>query len=109
RGVLRLPPRVPGAVETHGRWRQHVLATLGLLLIWLALDRIHPERKFPGGWALLPTLGTALLIAAGPQAWFNRRVLAWRPLVWMGLISYPLYLWHWPLMAFGNLQAGGQA
>lgn len=109
RGVLRIPPLVPGAVEAHGRWRQQVLATLGLLLIWVALDRIHPERKFPGGWALLPTLGAVLLIAAGPQAWVNRLVLAWRPLVWIGLISYPLYLWHWPLMGFANLQAGGQA
>lgn len=109
RGLIRIPDRRPGALDSHSPWRKHALATIGLLLIWLALDRIHPERKFPGGWAILPTLGAALLIAAGPMAWVNRWLLAWRPMVWIGLISYPLYLWHWPLMAYANLQAGGQA
>jgi peptidoglycan/LPS O-acetylase OafA/YrhL len=44
--------------------------------------------------------GTCLVILAGPGAWLNRSVLSRRPLVWLGLISYPLYLWHWPLLSF---------
>ncbi|QCB46356.1 acyltransferase family protein [Hydrogenophaga sp. PAMC20947] len=109
RGLVGLPG--PGSVApvSQSLWRKHLLAIMGLVLLYLAFSRIHPERKFPGGWALLPTVGTALLIAAGPHAWLNRRVLSFRPLVWIGLISYPLYLWHWPLMAFANLKAGGQA
>jgi peptidoglycan/LPS O-acetylase OafA/YrhL len=57
-------------------------------------------RGFPGWWALPPTIGTALVISAGPATWVNRAVLSSRALVWLGLISYPLYLWHWPLLTF---------
>ena len=55
---------------------------------------------FPGWRALVPTLGAALLIAAGPGALVNRRILSRPALVHVGLISYPLYLWHWPILAF---------
>ena len=48
----------------------------------------------------MPTLGAYLIIAAGPSAWLNRNVLANKTLVWFGLISFPLYLWHWPLLSF---------
>jgi len=109
RGLVRLPAAPAARTTAPAPWRKHLLAALGLALLCLAVVHIHPERKFPGGWAILPTAGTALLIAAGPQAWVNRLVLARRPLVWIGLISYPLYLWHWPLMAFANMKAGGQA
>jgi hypothetical protein len=47
-------------------------------------------------------LGTALIIVAGPEAFINRKVLANRALVLIGLISYPLYLWHWPLLVAAN-------
>jgi hypothetical protein len=47
-----------------------------------------------------PTLGAAMFIVAGPAALPNRSVFSWRPVVYLGLISYPLYLWHWPLLSF---------
>ncbi|MDD5227250.1 MAG: acyltransferase family protein [Methylococcales bacterium] len=78
----------------------NILAWLSLSLIvgaWIGLD--NTKIIFPNGWALLPTLGAAGLILAGEQAWFNRKVLASKAAVWLGLISYPLYLWHWPLLA----------
>ncbi|MDZ4057014.1 MAG: acyltransferase family protein, partial [Polynucleobacter sp.] len=72
----------------------------GALLLLAGLLLIDEERSFPGFWALVPTLGAALLISAGPAAWFNRKVLSHQLAVWFGLISYPLYLWHWPLLSF---------
>jgi len=74
-------------------------AVVGVLLIVVAAGVLDSHRAFPGWWALLPVVGTALLLSA-PAAWINRAALASQPLVWVGLISYPLYLWHWPLLVF---------
>jgi len=84
------------------------MATLGLLLLVIALTLLNPERRFPGAWALLPTVGAALLIAAGPHNGISRLFLGSRPMVWIGLISYPLYLWHWPLLSYAHLWAAGE-
>lgn len=83
-----------------------ILAWIGALLILVAVASLRPDHAFPGAWALLPTVGAALLILSGAKAPFNRRILAARPLVWIGLISYPLYLWHWPLLAFARILQG---
>jgi peptidoglycan/LPS O-acetylase OafA/YrhL len=81
------------------------LSLLGALLLAFALYKARAEH-FPGRQALLPVLGAVLLIAAGPQAWCNRVLLACRPAVWIGLISYPLYLWHWPLLSYACVLFG---
>jgi len=87
------------------------LATLqsliGIVLLAAGFIEIDKTLPFPGKWALLPVLGTALLIAAGPSAFVNRRLLSNRALVGLGLISYPLYLWHWPLLSFAHIQLSG--
>ena len=79
-------------------WR----ASIGMALIAVAAAMLDSHRAFPGWWAVLPVAGSALLLSA-PGAWVNRIVLASPPLVWIGLISYPLYLWHWPLLVFGEM------
>ncbi len=76
----------------------------GFILLSVGLIFINPERSFPGFWALLPTLGAYLIIDAGERAWINRVILSNRYLVWVGLISFPLYLWHWPLLVFATLR-----
>jgi peptidoglycan/LPS O-acetylase OafA/YrhL len=78
----------------------------GALLI-ASFGILREEFAFPGWWALLPCCGTLLLISAGPDSWINRYVLAYRPIVYVGLISYPLYLWHWPLLTVGRLYFDG--
>jgi peptidoglycan/LPS O-acetylase OafA/YrhL len=78
-----------------------VSAAIGMLLILAGIGFAH-EDAFPGWWALLPVLGTFLIIGAGSQAWLNRTVLAHPKLVFVGLISYPLYLWHWPLLVLAR-------
>lgn len=84
------------------RWRD-VLSGIGIIGIATAIAGIDREAAFPGWWALLPALGTFLIIAAGSEAWLNRQILAHPVLVFIGLISYPLYLWHWPLLAFARI------
>lgn len=80
---------------------------LGLCLILSAIIVIKDNYLFPGAWALLPTLGAACMIYAGKDAWLNRQVLSHPLMVWIGLISYPLYLWHWPLLSFARIMESG--
>jgi peptidoglycan/LPS O-acetylase OafA/YrhL len=82
-------------------------ALLGLILLLFAAALIDGERPFPGWWALMPTTATALMIFAGPDAAINRILLSHRTLVAIGLISYPLYLWHWPLLVFTRIARFG--
>jgi len=82
-------------------------AALGLTLIMFSVVGLRKDFAYPGGWAVLPVGGAFLLIAAGPTAWLNRRLLANSVLVWFGLISYPLYLWHWPLLSFLHIIKSG--
>ena len=74
-------------------------ASIGVVLIVAAAGVLDTKSAFPGWWAILPVAGAALLLSA-PATWFCRSLLASPPLVWIGLISYPLYLWHWPLLVF---------
>jgi peptidoglycan/LPS O-acetylase OafA/YrhL len=107
------PPPKPGrrpkrevTVTSLGTRLANVQSVLGAALIAAGLFCITWAQPFPGWWAALPTLGTALLISAGPRAWLNRRILSNRLMVWCGLISFPLYLWHWPLLAFPRIVMG---
>jgi peptidoglycan/LPS O-acetylase OafA/YrhL len=78
----------------------NVKSWLGMALIVVGLCLIHKNMDFPGKLALLPTAGAVLIIWAGPHAFVNRWVLSNRVAVWFGKISYPLYLWHWPLLVY---------
>ncbi len=95
------------ALVQQGPRVSNAMSATGLLLIATAIALIDQNDVFPGWRALLPTLGAFLVIAAGPRAWLNRHVLGNRAAVAIGLISYPLYLWHWPLLSFANILEGG--
>ncbi len=92
-----------GALEVHASSFRNAQSILGILLIIFSLFRLTKKSYFPGIWALFPTLGAVLIISAGSYAWLNRTVLSNRVLVWFGLISFPLYLWHWPLLSFARI------
>ena len=79
---------------------------IGVILIVCGLFFTTKENLFPGSWALLPTVGVILIISAGKKAWFNEVFLSHPICVWFGLISYPLYLWHWPLLSFARIVEG---
>jgi peptidoglycan/LPS O-acetylase OafA/YrhL len=82
-------------------------ALLGATLVATGFILLESRNPFPGWWALFPVVGTALLISAGSSAWINRTILAHPMAVHVGLISYPLYLWHWPLLVYARI-AGGE-
>ncbi|RAP37559.1 hypothetical protein B1207_05145 [Legionella quinlivanii] len=81
----------------------NILAFLGLLLLVFGFCEINMTVSFPGVWAVVPILGTILIISAGSDAWINRKILSNKVAVWFGLISFPLYLWHWPLLSFARI------
>ncbi|HWE07252.1 MAG TPA: acyltransferase family protein [Rhizomicrobium sp.] len=82
------------------------LALLGLVLIAGSVFGFTPQTPFPGFAALAPCLGAALVIyAARPDRTIAGKLLAARPLVFVGLISYSLYLWHWPVFVFATYVA----
>lgn len=82
-------------------------AWVGLALIVAAMVFLDGDVPYPGAYALLPTVGAFLVISAGPDTLVNRRILGNRVATWVGAISYPLYLWHWPLLAFAHLAYDG--
>lgn len=79
------------------------LSIFGVGLILLAFFFIDDESAYPGILALFPVIGSFFLILAGNNSIFNQIVLSNKVLVWFGLISFPLYLWHWPLISFARI------
>jgi hypothetical protein len=84
------------------KWQQ-AGSIVGLSLIIFTLFSLDGQSSFPGWNALAPTVGAALMIGCGPQTLTARRIFSLRAIVWVGLISFPLYLWHWPLLTFARI------
>ena len=83
----------------------NILSVLGIAMILTAVFALD-NKDFPGYKALLPVMGAVLMIAAGKDAFLNRYLLSNRVMVWFGLISYPLYIWHWPFLSFAWIVGG---
>ena len=86
--------------------RSNALSIAGIALLFSAVLFTNSDLTFPGWWALLPVFGSALVIVAGTKSWLNRKVFSNKLAVWFGLISFPLYLWHWPILSFGRIVEG---
>lgn len=104
--MLRHVQAEPG-IPVRGRMR-HGVSVAGLALICGAVVFLDQRMRYPDWLAVLPVAGTVLLIAAGPVAWANR-LLSGKLAVGIGLFSYPLYLWHWPLLSYASIIGRGHA
>lgn len=92
--LRRVEERIPKALAAP-------MAIAGLLLLLASFVLLNENQVFPGARAILPTLGAALIIFAGHCSKNSvSRLLEFKLLVWVGLVSYSAYLWHWPLLAF---------
>lgn len=86
--------------------RAAAVCAVGLALIGAAVFGISERTAFPGAAALLPCMGAALVMMAGGARNVASRALGARPLVLVGLVSYSLYLWHWPLIVLAQYRLG---
>ena len=87
-------PQVPGRVA-------HVSSLIGIGLIMYGALTLDGTSNFPGYNALYPTVGTALIILSNRDTpGIVNRILSWQPIVFVGLLSYSLYLWHWPIFVY---------
>lgn len=107
--LAMLPPLLrPGATGADRPIsRSSALSVLGLLLVIAPYAMLSSATPFPGAAALPSVIGAALLIRFGERGWVGR-LLASRPLVAIGKISYSLYLWHWPVTVFWRYVTYGQ-
>lgn len=89
-------------MESGRQTTDQIFSLIGLALIGCAVFMFDNNTPFPGAYALMPTIGTALIILfSNPQTWVNK-LLSSKPLVGVGLISYSAYLWHLPLFVFAR-------
>ena len=99
-GALSLYIREKGFISSRSQWVANATSFAGLSLILLGCIFLSTQSQFPGWWALLPTFGGLLLIASSPDTYVNKKILSNKFVVYVGLISYPLYLVHWPVLSF---------
>ncbi|TCK62026.1 acyltransferase family protein [Seleniivibrio woodruffii] len=92
--ALKFFPRTEKPLYTN------IMSIAGIALLSISIFTFETDTPFPGYAALLPCVGTALIIMS--QGSVINNILSLRPVVWVGLLSYSLYLWHWPLFALRN-------
>jgi peptidoglycan/LPS O-acetylase OafA/YrhL len=106
---LRVPRTSAAAIPSSPPrfWSGAQLCSLaGLSLIVASVVFLTARLAIPGIWSAIPTAGAALLIGAGPFTPVNRLVLGNGPMIFVGRLSYALYLWHWPLFSFARIILG---
>jgi peptidoglycan/LPS O-acetylase OafA/YrhL len=90
--------------EQRGRmtpWKREVLGIVGITGVLAGVVLYNSTTLFPGVTALLPAVASLMLLSSG-ESWVNRNILSLKILVAVGLVSYSLYLWHWPILSFAQ-------
>lgn len=95
-----------GETPNDGRNISLLLAITGVVFIFCGLLLSRHGDAYPGWKATLPVLGTAMLLLATPNNPISKYIFSNKILVFIGLISYPLYLWHWPLLSYATILDG---
>lgn len=90
----------------YSRILRDFLGILGISILAFGFFQISEANRYPGLWALVPVVGVLFLLASGEYGLVNKYFLSNRLLVFFGVISYSLYLWHWPLLVYGKLIYG---
>ena len=99
-GILLALINIPNLRNRAGAMFSNLISIIGVALISIALFQFNTFTTFPGIAALLPVIGTGLLIFDSHTSNPIKRILEFKPLVWIGDVSYSWYLWHWPMIVF---------
>ena len=99
-GILIALAETRHARNNFGLVFSNLLSIIGIMFIAVALFQFNTFTNFPGFAAVIPVVGSGLLILDSHEGSLVKRVLKFRPLVWIGDISYSWYLWHWPMIVF---------
>lgn len=87
--------------KANGKYQNEALSILGLVLIVFSIFTFSSKTIFPGYAAFLPVFGATLIILNAENTLVGK-MLSLKPFVFIGVISYSLYLWHWPLVVFSH-------
>lgn len=98
--------KLENTARTTPRWLIETSSVGALILLICGLVFVDKSKEFPGFWAVLPVSISLLLIGLAAGSWLNRKILGSKLLVSIGLLSFPLYLWHWPLLSLATLTEG---
>jgi peptidoglycan/LPS O-acetylase OafA/YrhL len=85
---------------------RNIFSVVGILLLGVGFWVVNKDNVYFGFGAIFAVIGSAFLIFSGPSSYINQMLLSSRVLVWVGSISYPLYLWHWPIIVFFRIIKG---
>jgi len=101
---MTVHPSLPSLFETR---LCHGSSFIGLFLLLYGCLFFTKDLIYPGLWAVIPVAGSVLILGWGKPSWINATILSSRLAVWFGLISFPLYLWHWVGLSFLRIVWGG--